>query len=266
MEFKYQQSMLPDHSEFLTSIFNKLSVVTAACLPCPILSEEESASNPLASLPPETLAKVKPLLLTLHCLFPNEFLLALDILDRKLVRNYNLANSCPGAESLTHGAWFVISSSSSSFTSSISQIPPATASTPQHQEDALEESSNSGTRLPERYYEVHIDSWNCTCPAFTLASVQSLETTETEQPNESSDTPFLAHSPKGTRDTWRFGGKLTTGIAGDQSHRAESPLSAFAICKHLLACTLVSQCPTLFGHGLQLIAVSESELAALYAT
>ncbi|CAG8136210.1 unnamed protein product [Penicillium olsonii] len=30
---------------------------------------------------------IKPLMLTLHCLFPNDFLPALDLLDRKLVRS-----------------------------------------------------------------------------------------------------------------------------------------------------------------------------------
>lgn len=41
----------------------------------------EGNTNPLVHAPPS----VKPLLLTLHVLFPNELLPALDLLDRKLV-------------------------------------------------------------------------------------------------------------------------------------------------------------------------------------
>ena len=64
----------------------------------------QPAQNRLSKLPEEELSQVKPLLLTLHCLFPNEFLLALDILDRRLVRKLAVTTSggdgLPGDESM----------------------------------------------------------------------------------------------------------------------------------------------------------------------
>lgn len=54
--------------------------------------------NPFSDLQPSDLAKVRPIMLTLHCLFPNELLLALDILDRRLLRR--LATHSVDQESL----------------------------------------------------------------------------------------------------------------------------------------------------------------------
>ncbi|KAL2378910.1 hypothetical protein RJ035_007288, partial [Blastomyces gilchristii] len=54
----------------------------------PPTETHDNNNNPLTQLPAPVLSKVKPLLLTLHCLFPNELLLALDILDRRGIKRY----------------------------------------------------------------------------------------------------------------------------------------------------------------------------------
>ncbi|WEW61831.1 hypothetical protein PRK78_007327 [Emydomyces testavorans] len=267
----HQPSILPSSSTFLTSIIRQLSAIVpppSSTSPDP---EPPAAhhSNPLTSLPPETLSKTKPLLLTLHCLFPNELLLALDILDRKLVRRY-ISPDPHASTDPTHGALFVLSSSSNPSTQPVPSRPdardnadvhPALSSTPHHH--------HAGLYLPEKYYEIHLHSWNCTCPAFTLASF--LATADDGDISESDDhgdaelqSPVLLNNDDGViaRD-WRFGGTLTRRVADGRSGDGTS--YSPAICKHLLACVLASQCPALFGHGVEQVVVSEAEMAALYA-
>lgn len=90
---------LPSSKELVTAIVSELASYNppraseAEILPTPsrnttatVNSTLQPAQNRLAKLSEDELSRVKPLLLTLHCLFPNEFLLALDILDRRLVR------------------------------------------------------------------------------------------------------------------------------------------------------------------------------------
>lgn len=90
---------LPSSRQLITSIISELAnyhpTPTTAIGVVPTPSKNASATttgtlqpaqNRLSKLSEEELSRVKPLLLTLHCLFPNEFLLALDILDRRLVR------------------------------------------------------------------------------------------------------------------------------------------------------------------------------------
>jgi hypothetical protein len=88
---------LPSSKWLITSIISELAsyhpATTAAIEAIPTPSKNATATsalqpaqNRLSKLSEEDLLRVKPPLLTLHCLFPNEFLLALDILDRRLVR------------------------------------------------------------------------------------------------------------------------------------------------------------------------------------
>lgn len=90
---------LPSPKELITSIISELAsykptiAAETGVLPTPsknttatTTSTLQPAQNRLAKLSEDELSRVKPLLLTLHCLFTNEFLPALDILDRKLVR------------------------------------------------------------------------------------------------------------------------------------------------------------------------------------
>ncbi|KAF7719218.1 Uncharacterized protein PECH_008251 [Penicillium ucsense] len=59
---------------------------------------QTQAQNALSRLSPTHAAKVKPLLLTLHCVFPNDVLPALDILDRGLVQRVGVNRDSGGEE------------------------------------------------------------------------------------------------------------------------------------------------------------------------
>jgi hypothetical protein len=122
---------------------------------------------------------LKPLMLTLHCLFPNDFLPALDILDRRLVRMVRVDTR--GEEDI----FLVISASA----------PPARPGT-----------STPSTREQEKGYEVRLRAWNCSCPTFALSAYRD------------SQSPAVTENPpsttiEGEHAAYSFGGTLARGTA-----------------------------------------------------
>ncbi|KAJ5874488.1 uncharacterized protein N7529_002918 [Penicillium soppii] len=96
-------------------------------------------------------ANSKQLMLTLHCLFPNDFLPALDILDRKLVRMVRVGTR-------TEDIFLVTSTS-----------PPSRKSASSHQQD--------------KSYEVRLRAWNCSCPTFALSAYRDQPPVTDDQPS-----------------------------------------------------------------------------------
>ncbi|KAF7517815.1 hypothetical protein PCG10_000827 [Penicillium crustosum] len=119
---------------------------------------------------------LKPLMLTLHCLFPNDFLPALDILDRKLVRRIVRSDQSATSLEKPQDIFIVISASA----------PPS-----------LPGSSVS----QEKGYEVRLSAWNCSCPTFTLSAYRDSQIPANHSTNELNQ---LAYS---------FGGTLACGTA-----------------------------------------------------
>lgn len=108
---------LPSSAGFIDQLINELASFQAD-LPSNTTTEldpprtqstrqPKPPQNELSRLSPTQLARVKPLLLTLHCLFPNDLLPALDILDRRLVQRIVVrgdktnANAVPSASAST---------------------------------------------------------------------------------------------------------------------------------------------------------------------
>lgn len=264
----YQTTSLPDTPSFLTSIIRQLATIQAT-------SAETSNNNTLSSLSPENLRKAKPLLLSLHCLYPAELLLALDLLDRRLVRRYKVdyyyRGDTPSSLDLEPEegegqlpCYFVLSSSSSSLSSARLSAREgrgeAAGASTEAGAGELPSHSSSSAHL-EKSYEVHLDSWSCSCPAFTLAAYRDFEEEEvssrlSEDRSREEDATMLSHGDDNYGSGgWQFGGSLT--------RRLE--YCAVPVCKHLLACVLGAECAGLFGGGIEEVAVSESEMAARYA-
>jgi hypothetical protein len=189
-------------------------------------------------------------MLTLHCLFPNELLLALDILDRKLVRRFI------GEELDENGQDISASEDRSEIADSqddsISQLE--TTRTRDEMFLVLSTSSaasESSRGVPEKYYEVRLRAWNCTCPAFILNTFRN-------NPGFSFGDDATFHGDENEEmiehhDEHWLGGTLT---------RILTQNSAPPICKHLLACILATRCPGLFGGGLlERVDVDQNELA-----
>ena len=95
-----------------------------------------------------------------------------------------------------------------------------------------------------RCYEVRLNAWNCSCPAFTFSAFP-LEENESE--TRKSET--AAESMDGD-EGWRFGGLSLEGAP-----------AGTAVCKHLLAAVLVERCGGLFREGVEVREVGREEFA-----
>lgn len=224
-------------------------------------AQKKEKKNLLSSLSPSALSHVKPLMLTLHCLFPNELLPALDILDRGLIRRVILQG---------HGREL-----SSPATNADESPPPREEKEEKEEEEAIFlviSASNTPTAMTgtaedeKKGYEVRLQAWNCTCTQFLLSAFPDADADADPilQPGSDANSNDNDNSSERCRDEadstepewgwYRFGGSLTRGL---------SPLP---VCKHLLACMLFVRCPELFGEESQMGScrrlVTVEELAA----
>lgn len=190
--------------------------------------------NALSALPPSALSQAKPLLLTLHCLLPNELLPALDILDRGLAKKIsrrkenNDDDDSDGAEPEPE--------------------PPSLARPTDEspKEDIFFVLSVS--EHEKKGHEVRLQAWNCTCASF-LSSAFPPDLDSDSDPDTDHDIDI---GSLGGLENCRLGGTLTRGLG-----QSSSP-----ICKHILACVLLVRCPGLFKSSSQTWLVSAEELAA----
>ncbi|PYI04267.1 hypothetical protein BO78DRAFT_450066 [Aspergillus sclerotiicarbonarius CBS 121057] len=223
------------------------------------MARHQPRRTSLSTLPASQITNVKTTMLTLHCLFPNELLLALDILDRGLVKHF-VRNDITATTSPTQtedtSIFYVLSAAT------LSHSPDHARSTSNPQ------SSHMDTSFPPKGYEVRLHAWNCTCPTFTLSAFRDLspevspadyagddddEEEEEEAGNLSSSNLDEMSSDSNPTD-YSFGGTLTRG-----SFKSSPP-----VCKHLLACLLAVRCPGLVGleeEGVVGVRVREGELA-----
>lgn len=222
--------------------------------------------NPFSTLSPSELSRVKPFMLTLHCLFPNELLLALDILDRGLVRRLVNEEQVQGHNSEEVHS-FPLPSSTSSPSSPMEKCNPAEAMflviSTSNSSTSGGGGGNTTTREEEKGYEVRLQAWNCTCSSFTTSAFRDSEEPGPELGSGNVDIDLdldvpvelsSSTSSATTTQEYRFGGTLTRG-----STRSSPP-----VCKHLLACVLLVRCPRLFGAGTgrhSRLVVSAKELA-----
>jgi len=171
-----------------------------------------TAGNSLKNANDET----KKILLTFHVLYPNEFLPALDLLDRRLLTRFTIRPTQAEAE-----------------TSSTAQQP--SNPTPLYfvrtaQQPRTTTTSRSYDPLAT-HYEVRPTAWNCSCAAFAFAAFPAA--TDAERGAAPDDDGRLGPHQSGVRFL-RFGG-LSAGSA------------APPVCKHLLACVLAEHCEVFRG-------------------
>lgn len=235
---------LPFPRQFLTRLIDQLS----ASIPQTFNHDSNTSAgtrtgyqqsqNDLSKLSASQLSKVKSLMLTLHCLFPNELLLALDILDRRLVRRFTVRHededmimpSDPSGEHTT-------------VLHAHSQQDDTTRQRRRKDEEVFFVRSTSVTSSSsrshggiEKNYEVRLQAWNCTCPAFALSAFR-----DTGPPGNVESGLCKDDDVEDCQGDCWFGGTLTR-----DSAKTYPP-----VCKHLLACVLGAQCPALFGGGVE---------------
>jgi hypothetical protein len=155
---------LPTPRQIVTSLIKSIS----ADLP----STDGGEGNPLLHPPSST----KSLLLTLHVLYPTEFLPALDLLDRNLITRLIVRDESQQAEGTTATEPLVYFLRSAQQTTSNSRFRDAMA-------------------IP--YYEVRTRSWNCSCPAFAFSAFPAAAEDDFDEE---------IHGAEEERPEWTFGG------------------------------------------------------------
>lgn len=159
------------------------------------------SANPLRDASPE----VRNLFLTLYALFEKELLPALDLLDKGLVTRLKVPNA--------NLRLMLVRS-------------------------AQQHNSRNAAYEHVNYYEVRLDSWSCSCPAFTFATFPATK-------QHSDELRVEMDSAANGND----------GLLGGLSCGTDLP-----VCKHLLACVLVERCE-MFAYAVDEREVSAEEIA-----
>ncbi|KAF2002981.1 hypothetical protein P154DRAFT_107859 [Amniculicola lignicola CBS 123094] len=285
---------LPTSRAFVTHLINSLPALGQLSSTGPPTNTTATPNNPLSNAPDAA----KKQLLTLHVLFPNELLPALDLLDRHLVTRFRIreqpehltlnptatphaatvANpaidlrgahegddvaaeqsgnaSAPYLRDDTHalavgrgdvdveirdaGQSGIIDPSPAEGTDAPRISPEMEDSTQQQEQKLVEVAGDtvyyvrSAQQKSSRYntsfdsttsYEVRLEAWNCSCPAFAFAAFPSVSE---EHALPALDNDVGLREVARQEDGWSFGG-CTLG-------ETMPP-----VCKHLLACVLAER-------------------------
>ena len=165
---------LPPHRQFLTSLINSLSKTPS--------SHPEEASPP-SGYPHQQQAiplSRRRLLLTLHVLFPNLLLPALDLLDRSLVTRLVASDASSNQAGQQQGLYLI-----KSLASTMSRRRRETAAA--------------------RLYLVQLSAWNCTCASFSLDAFPATVRSTTAVTGDDDDAEG---------ESWAIGGLSLDGYKG----------------------------------------------------
>lgn len=239
MDVQNNQSIdLPQSRAFITSLIQSLTTSSATNTP---------PSNPLKQASPAD----RSVLLTLHSLFPNELLSALDLLDRDLVVRLlplSKANVTPpipeqaGQQTEDTNTEQDVSTHPDD-SNKMLKVDKDYRNAVYYVRSAQQTTSNSRFRDPvasSTHYEVRTSSWSCSCPAFAFAAFPADPSTDEEEGNDETTTV------EGEEQQWMVGG-LSLG-------------KDVPTCKHLLACVLAER-GGLFEGYVKTRKVSVEELA-----
>lgn len=244
----------------VTAILTRLAAIDVSAKPSEgFLTEDgdESREPKLSTLSPEAQRLARPLLVALHFLFPHEFLPALDILDRRLIRCLRVQDSESMVDAMLldrkqptfNGAEVLYVQSASSQHEHGHYIRGATAST---------------NTLTKQFYEVRLDSWNCSCAAFAQSSLQAHLSEEGGNKRTNENIAQIGNElgaqlslAPGLVDDWdsTFGGHKMC-----SSHDMAVP-----ICKHILAAAVGKAVPSMFGGGIDARTVNVDGVAGMAA-
>lgn len=261
---------LPTTRRFVTELLNSLHVSP------PLADAADAESNPLSNVSDTT----KKQLLSLQVLFPNEFVPALDLLDRRLVTRFRVCDqslaphrasnqkknvNTPSTENDPPIQQPSHASSNQQTSGNVPNLEIADEvmvdlptlphnNTIYYVRSAQQRSSRFSTSYDTlTTYEVRLLAWNCSCPAFAFAAFPAMHP---EPAAETYEVPLLdkdqglevnteRHNAEGH---WMFGGV---------SFGAGMP----PVCKHLLACVLAEKCDGLFGAFVEEREISVQEAA-----
>ncbi|EXJ61140.1 hypothetical protein A1O7_05293 [Cladophialophora yegresii CBS 114405] len=213
---------------------------------------------PLHLLSAPDTEQARSIFLTLHVLFPHELLPALDLLDRRLVTKLIAG---PFAAKPDESARVADGGEPPANVAEVDDpaLPPDTghevfyvqsASAAEKAKESRHRSRYSKASTTSAHYEVYLDSWNCSCPAFSVSAFQclTLESPADDGAQEDYAAP-IQDSPMMTRG-WEFGGTATRKVGRIPS------------CKHIVAAVLADAAPHLFEDSFKERVVRKEELVA----
>ncbi|ETN44257.1 uncharacterized protein HMPREF1541_10808 [Cyphellophora europaea CBS 101466] len=189
--------------------------------------------NILTRLTPPSSILARPSLLTLHLLFPHDLLPALDLLDRGLVTRLTCpSNVSEGEHKFSSGGrevWYVQSASA---ITDAEQSRVGVAGGTGRFRNALR------SKATDTFYEVRLDSWNCSCAGFAFQAFILLTTGEEVWKADvgsgglgKDDVAMAEGSREGSAaEDFRFGGTAMNG-------------GMAPVCKHILAAALARNMP-----------------------
>jgi hypothetical protein len=201
-------------------------------------------------------AEAKSIILTLHCLFPNDILPAFDLLDRglvaRLVPDLQTQSTGTSVKSETEREHEVYRAHSHT-TGGFAGLVHATDLRPSSQGEYYVRSSQQtpgGSRFRQAieamtdYYEVRLRAWNCTCAAFTFAAFAAFDVADTGDDGRPAGWQFWDQDEAGEHDNVHA--PTRRGVWETGGFRRSKRV--VPVCKHLLACLLVEECPILSYH------------------
>ena len=208
-------------------------------------NDEDVAPNLLSQLSPDDTKTAKSIFLTLHFLFPHELLPALDLLDRKLVTTLR---SGPDNK---QEVFYVQSASAQS--NNPSHVTARADKQPRYYD------ARRKAKATDTYYEVRLDSWNCSCAGFAFDGFKGLDVEGTEGADGGNPEQGADGAEDGSKDEATEGkADGTKFVFGGLATRKTEPVP---ICKHILAAALVKAAPELFGRCVEVKEVSNEEIA-----
>jgi hypothetical protein len=254
------ESMVSHQSLVVDSILNAISRLPDQSQPGSTFLAASTQSRlpdtikPILNLPLSGKKDAQSLFMTLHVLFPHDLIPALDILDRQLVTELRLERDNQTSlqdDGSTRYVFYV--QSASAVTEHAAKSKPSTS-----KEVGARYNVTGKYGATQTYYEVDLDSWNCTCAAFAFSALLVVADSGSrdlmDEKNTYGDMETRQSLSNETR--WRFGGAATQADADD----------GVPVCKHILAVVLTEAAPELFSQAQYSRAVSRGEMAGWATT
>lgn len=266
---------LPTPRALLTSLTNALSSIPPAAGTTP---QQLHPSNPLKFLPP---SQARPLLATLHTLYPNVLLTALDLLDRRLVTRIapEPAAAPPDvpmeAEAEAEGDGDTPLEEPNFFYLVRSAREPSRRG---RRGAPAAEVLNEGAGPT---YVVQTRAWNCSCAAFAFSAFPAESATPVYHISSTSASALSLsrrynagsgryEDEKGARkdvteEAWEFGGMSRDGLDPRPGDAGMVGTGGVPCCKHLLACVLAERWREVLGGYVTEWRAGKEEAAGLVA-
>ncbi|KAM3506284.1 hypothetical protein MY10362_002453 [Beauveria mimosiformis] len=240
---------LPSQRELLTKLVHAL---------CETAHDDSDNAIAAATRVPERHSSPAPgpwnspqrqkLILTLHVIFPDMLLPALDLLDRNMVRRLTLTTAPSPGQRPQQDASSVSPGQARGEPSGTGRQALYTV---RSMASTLPRRGAPGKAAATRVYLVHLEAWSCSCAGFAVdAYAAGLREGMAETAAGGGD--------DAAAQMWKFGGLSLTGL---DAHGVEST----PCCKHLLACLLVDKWEEVLAGHVEDKECTVEELAGIIA-